>query len=106
MNTSFQSVTSRQVEVKTVAYSFGEEAVSKSEVKYLIIFVSIEIDQKKTVVIQTIGPVDSVSGGFKYEINTQLCGYGTGFIERLLQLWPDKAKMNKVLEHFTVLHVS
>lgn len=84
MNTSFQSVTSRQVEVKTVAYSFGEEAVSKSE---------------------TIGPIDSVSGGFKYEINTQLCGYGTGFIERLLQLWPDKAKMNKVLEHFTVLHV-
>ena len=32
MNTAFQSVTSRQVEVKTVAYSFGEEAVSKSEV--------------------------------------------------------------------------
>merc|ERR1712131_484349 len=31
MNTAFQSVTSRQVEVKTVAYSFGEEAVSKSE---------------------------------------------------------------------------
>ena len=84
-----------------MAYSFGEEAVSKSEVEYLII-----VKRKKTVVIQTIGPIDSVSGGFKYEINTQLCGYGTGFIERLLQLWPDKAKMNKVLEHFTVLHAS
>ena len=32
MNTAFQTVSNRQVEIKTVAYSFGEEAVSKSEV--------------------------------------------------------------------------
>jgi len=84
MNTAFQTVSNRQVEIKTVAYSFGEEAVSKSE---------------------TITPIDSIGNSYKYEINTQLCGYGTGFIEKLLQLWPDKTNMNKVLENFTVLHV-
>jgi hypothetical protein len=54
-------------------------------------------------VIQTVSPIDSESG-FKYELNTILCKYGTGFIERLLALWPEKDKMDKVLEHFTVLH--
>ena len=39
-------------------------------------------------------------------MNSSLCDYGKGFIEKLLLLSPDKAKMDLVLENFNVLYVS
>ena len=39
-------------------------------------------------------------------MNSDLCDYGIGFIQRLLSLSPDKNKMDLVLENFTVLYVS
>lgn len=53
-----------------------------------------------------VRPIEPSTTSYKFEVNTPLCRYGTGFIERLLDLRPERAKMDKVLEHFTVLHVS
>jgi len=83
MNTIFETAINRQIEVQTAAYSFGEEAVSKCEM---------------------VRPIEPSTTSYKFEVNTPLCRYGTGFIERLLDLRPERAKMDKVLEHFTVLH--
>ena len=62
MNTAFQSVTSRQVEVKTVAYSFGEEAVSKSEVSWSFAQVQVPVRIVKFNTINSISfrPLDQL----------------------------------------------
>ena len=48
MNTIFETAINRQIEVQTAAYSFGEEAVSKCEVRF-----HISLPTQKTVQFST-----------------------------------------------------
>jgi transcriptional enhancer factor len=79
----FESAKSRQIEITTIVYSFSKQAVKK---------------------IQNASPHIGSQNRAVYRMNSDLCDYGKGFIEKLLLLSPDKTKMDLVLENFNVLY--
>lgn len=82
---AFESASIRQIEITTIVYSFSKQAVKKIEIA------NPQISHQS-------------NGKTIYQVNSDLCDYGKGFIERLLSLSPDKMKMDLVLENFTVLY--
>lgn len=85
LSSVFEGCSKRQIEITTIVYSFSKQAVKKIE-------------------IATPHPSSLTLGKAVYRMNSDLCDYGKGFIERLLSLSPDKSKMDLVLENFTVLY--
>ncbi|CAG5110996.1 Oidioi.mRNA.OKI2018_I69.chr2.g5337.t1.cds [Oikopleura dioica] len=81
LNAKFQIDQKRPLEVTTQVYSFSKEAMRK--------------EQSPTCFEE--------NGRTFFELNWEFCEYGKGFIERLLQLSPNKDKMNVVLQHFAML---
>jgi len=83
LSSIFESSMKRQIEITTVVYSFSKQAVKK---------------------IESATPQQVAPSKVLYRMNSSLCDYGKGFIEKLLLLSPDKAKMDLVLENFNVLY--